>query len=1308
MHIGDSVADRFLLERLAGSGGMGDVYQALDQRTGHPVAVKVLRGQHASDAARFEREARILGELSDALIVRHVAHGALPSGDQYLVMEWLEGEDLAARLARGRLGAQDSVSLAITVAEALSVLHDRGIVHRDLKPSNVFLVEGRLERVKLLDFGIAQVGAETRVTGTGVLVGTPAYMAPEQARGEDRLSARVDVFALGCVLFECLTGGPAFSASHVMAILAKILFDEPPRLRDRLPGAPATLEAIVFRMLSKRPGDRPDDGRAAAEALRALGKIQVTGSAAAGDETVELQAPSALTGSEQRALAVLLIGAPALSTGGPDTPGSASPSSDVTRVAELGDPEIKAEAEAYGGRFERLLGGSAAVLFSDTAVATDLAVRAARCALSLQQRVGGRRLALAMGRGEGSGRLPMGPAIDRAARLLEGEASAGLDLPSAPIALDDATVRLLDARFDVREDSGVSSLHGEREVADARMLLGKATPCVGRERELRMLEGLFEDCAREGGAQAVVVTAPPGVGKSRLGREFLRKVQARGDPLRSGSVFGLLAELIQRACGIRGGEPLDVRRDRLESRVAERIDEGERPRVAEFLGEVSGVLFPDEQSLRLRAARRDAQLMHDQIRSAFLDFVRAECSANPVLIVLEDLHWGDSPTVQLLDRALRDLDEKPLFVLALARPELASVFPELWAGRSHQEIRLRELPKKAAERLARHVLGERAGVEAIERIVRLADGNAFYLEELIRAAAEGSIHDLPETVVAMVQSRLGALDDESRRLLRAASVFGETFWAGGVAALVGGTTRVTGVVDKLGALGKWELIQKKSESRFPDEDEHTFRHALLREGAYSMLTDQDLALGHRLAGEWLEQRGEDDPLVLAGHFEKGGERARASLHYLRAAERLIWGGATVGAIAQVERGLAGAVSVDVRARLLGVLCQLHYYRLEMAPAALPYAEELLCTTERGSTPWARALLIKLTGSVLTGKMADFAEALREIMAAEIEPDAVEPASLTLATACYLLDVSGHIQEGAAVLERLGALVRLAGDRAPSSSGLWGLLTSIRSAYAQEDPWTGLLYGRSSRALFEAMGHGVYFFANQLLMAMNAWLLGENAEARRHFKEARLPDDEAGYASSVRLFVLSWMLADLGSLVEAREYAERLVASGRARSVQLDEARGLWALGEVLRRAGDFEAAEAAIGAALAIFSVACPLDHPGALATLAALRLAQGRPAEALSAAQEGFVKYESTGACSQFFRSAFLRLVHAESLEATGDHAAARAAIVAARARLLAVADTIGEATYRTSFLENVPENRRTLELAQLWESEGAGAPGQ
>src|ERR1700722_16582468 len=169
---------------------MGRIYRARDRVTGEAVAVKVLPGD--GDAARFAREAEVLASLDHPSVVRHVAHGGTTEGWQYLAMEWLTGEDLAQRLETGLLGVEDTLRLATKVAEALSNAHGHGIVHRDLKPANLFLVGGRLETVKLLDFGIAHMMEGGNLTISGTIIGTPQYMSPDQVRAV-QVDGRADV-----------------------------------------------------------------------------------------------------------------------------------------------------------------------------------------------------------------------------------------------------------------------------------------------------------------------------------------------------------------------------------------------------------------------------------------------------------------------------------------------------------------------------------------------------------------------------------------------------------------------------------------------------------------------------------------------------------------------------------------------------------------------------------------------------------------------------------------------------------------------------------------------------------------------------------------------------------------------------------------------------------------------------------------------------------------------------------------------------------------------------------------------------------
>ncbi len=300
-------------------------------------------------------------------------------------------------------------------------------------------------------------------------------------------------------------------------------------------------------------------------------------------------------------------------------------------------------------------------------------------------------------------RLPIGEVVERAVAMLhDTERSREHDPLPPEVRIDETTAGLLGSAFEVGGDARSLVLLREREPleAAARTLLGKPTPCVGRDRDLAMLDLLWSNCVSEPMASAVLITAPAGVGKSRLRYEFLRRLagrgervevwMSRGDPMGRGSPLRMLAQALRRTFGLHDGEPLVVRQRRIRARLARHLSERDLARASAFLGELCGVSFPDEDSPELRAARRDPVLMGDQMRRAWEDFLDAETREQPLLIVLEDLHWGDLPTVTWIDQALRRFHDRPLLVLALARVEIREIFPQLWVDRDVQEIRLGE------------------------------------------------------------------------------------------------------------------------------------------------------------------------------------------------------------------------------------------------------------------------------------------------------------------------------------------------------------------------------------------------------------------------------------------------------------------------------------------------------------------------------------------------------------------------------------------------------------------------------------------
>jgi tetratricopeptide (TPR) repeat protein len=465
-----------------------------------------------------------------------------------------------------------------------------------------------------------------------------------------------------------------------------------------------------------------------------------------------------------------------------------------------------------------------------------------------------------------------------------------------------------------------------------------------------------------------------------------------------------------------------------------------------------------------------------------------------------------------------------------------------------------------------------------------------------------------------------------------------------------------------------------------------------------MLTDEDKKLGHKLAGEWLEAHGEPDALLLGEHFEKGGERERAARYYLRAGEMAIRGGDAAMNITHAKHALDCAASREARIEALAALCMSHFYLFDRITDALPYAEEATQIAPVGSSAWAWGTSVLLRCLLVTGKPDVFLAKVRELRCVEPTPELGAPFALSLCIATLMLDLQGSPEEADATMHRLRTVAELARARDPMAAFWLHVTLGCRSADSLEEPETALHHCIDADRIALAEGNTWFADSCRVYAAVYRWLLGLGEEAERSLEAFTVRDEEFGYGAPFRPFALAWMLADRGAFDRAKHWAERLVQSGQSRTAPHDEGRGFWVLAEVLRRKGDLEAAEAAIQKALPLLRAASAHDVPGALGTLAALRLAQGKTAEAALAAAEGVAKYESMGRCGYFMRGAFLRLTHVEALEATGDHERAVQALAKARQCILANAEKIRDPALRKTFLENVPENRRTLELAAAW----------
>ncbi len=899
MEAGAILQGRYRVVRAAGAGGMGGVYRADNLATGRAVALKVLLHQDAAASSRFVQEAQSLAAVSHPAIVGYVDHGVAEEGRLFLVMEWIEGEDLAAVLARGAMAPTEALAVARRVAAGLAALHAAGVVHRDLKPANVVLESGDPARARIVDLGIARAGWRTRaLTRTGAILGTAGYMAPEQIEASRGADSRADVYALGCVLFECLAGRPAFDGGHLLMVLARALGDEPPRLREIVPGVPDEIDALVARMMARHPAQRPEDGAAA---LAALERVAAWGDAAS------TAAPGAAEGvplrGERRPLGLVLARAP-------------DDLADATMdAADAGAAHAAADVVAarWGARAWSFGADALALVVQHPGGAREQAARSARAALDLEARLPGWTLAVATPSADMSGEV-LAAVVDRAAGLLVAGAGG--------VRLDPVTAALLDVGFDVEHTGAGALLCGFSAARDdARPLLGKLTPCVGREAELRLLEGALAACDDEQAPRAVVVLADAGWGKSKLRREIIararergtvRVVQARAEMDGALHGLGIVRSLLADAAGL-GDEAGSARWRALAGHV-ERTIAGASADLVEICGELAGAP-PPEPGEALRAARKDPAELRWRAIEAVAAWLRGEARERTVLVSLEDLHQADASSVGVLVEAWKELGDTPVLLVGTARPEVDDLHPHLFAMRGMQTVRLGPLARRAAERLARQALGDGTPADRVARIVDRAGGHPLLLEELVRhAAAARDDAEAPASVLALLQSRLLALDPAARRLLRAASVFGERFPPEGVLALLPEGARAD-VPVLLDALTHEELVVAPRRGA-TDAEGYVFRHALVCAAAYDMLPADERAAAHRAAAAWLAARPESDEAAVADQLARAGDAAAAAPWFLRASRRAAERSGVVEAIALARRGQADGVDVGLHVELV--------------------------------------------------------------------------------------------------------------------------------------------------------------------------------------------------------------------------------------------------------------------------------------------------------------------------------------------------------------------------------------------------------
>lgn len=1268
---GTLLFDRFRVLREAGRGGMGVVLRCTDETSGGHVALKLLLDLEGAE--RFLRESEILAGLGHPGIVRHVAHGRSETGTPWLAMEWLEGETMGERLRRGPLPAATVKTCAEAIARALGAAHAVGVVHRDVKPGNVFLA-GPTEapRVTVLDFGIAaRPRAELRtLTSTGALLGTPYYMAPEQVRGERTIDPRADVWSLGVMLYELLSGQRPFEHESPVAVLAALLLEEPPPLVELVPNVSLEFAALVHRCLDKRPEARPANGDALADAIEAI------------DLGARAESPSSagLTDREQRIVfAVLGLHA---ARGDDATVSAAGWSTEGTTSSPEG--ALRATAEAHGARTLPLGEGALLFLVPEGGTPTEQAQRAARLALALGAAAPSVALALAGGRAELGARLAVGEVVRRAEKLALGDRSDA----RSPVRIDELSAGLVAARYEVAHDGQGLWLVGERAVPTPASRPG--APLFGRDRELRVLLDVASEAHEEPMARIAVLLGPPGTGKSRMLAELEhslrdrpgRLLAVRGEPLHAGAPHGLVAGLLRSAAGIVPGEPLAERRTKLRTMIHAAVPAGDRLRALTLLGDVARTpIAPDEADPALLGALDDPQLRGDLVEQAFTTWLGGLARAEPLTVLVDDVAFVDGPSLVLLLRALRACLDAPILLVLASRDAEGA-----WSREpACVPVPLGRLAPRACRALLACLAPETPEPLAL-RILERAEGNPLFLEEMALAARRGDpLEVLPTSVLAVVERRLAELAPEARRTSRAVAILGAHASLAAIAHLLGARSEgeLAAVEASLALLVRRELLCRDVEARAPS---YRFRQPLARDAAYAMLTEQDRRTGHRLAAELLEASPEREPDVIATHLDRAGAGEQAATAYAEAAERALGAHDLSGAIARADRGLA-LLGAGSPVALFATRARAHRYRAEYA-AAFADAEQSVALAAPGSGAWLDAAGTLLSAAGQLGRLTETETILEALLAQPLEAPRDEATRRAwVVTTCRAGSVLLGVDRARsrAALTQAETLLHQAGDE-PLARG-WCEVLSASHALLDGDVGAFALGTERAVAAYDRAGDA-RDACNQRVRLGNAWTALGVPERAEPVLEAALAD---ATRMGLRL-VEGYALQNLGHARArlGRGDAQATLERALARAESLGDARLAAGVRLYLAELWRSEAPErAAVEAERAWHAVK---DVPGfgavaaahhALALLALGRLGQARDASelaqrALAAQPDAFEEGEAS-----------IRRAMVEVLRAEGAAEAARAAAWAAWERIAARARHIGDPALRRSFLEAVPDHR-------------------
>lgn len=941
--IGKTLLHYHILEKL-GEGGMGVVYKAQDNRLNRSVAIKFLPDfvkAEKDEHQRFKLEAQSAAGLNHHNITTIYAIEETENVT-FIVMEYVEGHELRHFIRAGDLTVEEIVKIGIQIADGLQAAHEHGIVHRDIKSANIML--NKKGRVKIMDFGLAKVLGRSHMTKVGTTLGTIAYMSPEQSRGES-VDARSDIWSLGVVLYEMLTGKLPFRGDYEAAVLYAILNERPLPLEEIRKDVPANLIAIIAKALKKNPDDRYQNLNDMLDALYALQpNLQLHVTKNGGSKQVENERrPSSSTHlssshAERRQITSLycrLIPMSPLDQVDPEELHDAMPS-----FYDICDKVVN----RFDGYISPSVGEGVQVFFGYPQAHEDDARRAALAGLAIiegmqqqaeqRAKLGDAELAVQVGihtgmvvfglREESGSQSVVGDAPEIATKL------ASMAAPNSMLASKNC-LQLIEKFFEY-EDLGEQSIIGSvyplhifqvlhQSTARSRMsdaMERQQKALVGRRREFGLLQDHWEMLKEDGEGCVVCLNGDAGLGKSHLVAALKSLVQqdakswlteCQCSAFFTNTPLYPIVDFLERVA--LGFDASDSKADRLKKIEGFLVQYGlNLEENVPLFGNLLSVPFAEKFKALDVTPERQKQMTYD----ALIQILVRRAAQQPLLFVVEDLHWADPSTLELLTKLVELGPTTKIYTLFTYRPD----FSPPWPARSHvNTINLMKLKQKDVLEIINTVTGgKELPADILQQILDKTDGIPLFVEQLTRSVIESSkvvkqenryiIADnkkqvaIPATLRDSLTSRLDRLGS-AKEIAQLGAVIGREFSSTLLQKLVPIKDDVLEM--ELAKLVDAELLYKSALV----SNTFVFKHALIQDAAYeSILKKTRQALHGDIAKALHELQPNienNQPETLAHHFTAAREFDKAIPLWLKAGQMAYSRSTNKEAVAYYRKGL---------------------------------------------------------------------------------------------------------------------------------------------------------------------------------------------------------------------------------------------------------------------------------------------------------------------------------------------------------------------------------------------------------------------